>query len=213
MDIAAAEDREIMLYCLSGDGQIGMLGATFRLQARSAAHIPSMSRACLLNDGQTPLKCIVFKAAVCAELRKSTPSSTPHGTAETHVVADVRTIRADTINALPVRVIFPRESALCCELFYEAFPVGQESHHNAHPDLEQVYFVISGKGDITVGEETEDITGNEAVFIPQHILHYVKNTARYPLEYICLSVTINGWPDGHKTWQEHCSYEISRFGE
>jgi mannose-6-phosphate isomerase-like protein (cupin superfamily) len=60
--------------------------------------------------------------------------------------------------------------------------VGGEQRIHEHPP-EQVYFVMSGSGFMTVGDETEAVTVGDCVFVPSGAPHGLRNTGHDVLTY------------------------------
>jgi len=47
----------------------------------------------------------------------------------------------------------------------------------AHADpMEEIYYIYSGEGDMTVGQETRPVNTGDAVWIPKGVLHGLSNT-------------------------------------
>jgi len=53
---------------------------------------------------------------------------------------------------------------------------------HTHDDVEELYYIIKGKGKMTVGEETFDITAGDTFIVPLHHFHATENTGNTPLE-------------------------------
>lgn len=51
---------------------------------------------------------------------------------------------------------------------------GQVPWHNQ--DQEEIYFVIEGSGEMCLGEERQELTAGQAVFIPPGVYHQLTNT-------------------------------------
>ena len=56
---------------------------------------------------------------------------------------------------------------------------GQVPWHNQ--EQEEVYFVVSGTGEMCLGEEKRELTGGQAVYIPHGIFHQLTNVGSDPL--------------------------------
>ena len=57
-----------------------------------------------------------------------------------------------------------------------------------HKKLEEIYFILSGKGRIRIGNKKEKIKRNYAVFIPIKAIHALENTSKSkPLKVIAIS--------------------------
>lgn len=59
---------------------------------------------------------------------------------------------------------------------------GQVPWHN-HPE-EEVYFVLSGEGEMCLGAERQVLRGGQAVYIPSDVFHQLTNVGDAPLEMI-----------------------------
>ncbi len=67
-------------------------------------------------------------------------------------------------------------------------PPGQRIQTHLHPDIEEIYYVLSGYGIMTIGDEEKEISRGDVVFIPQHAVHTLLNTAEVPLRFVTVSV-------------------------
>lgn len=56
---------------------------------------------------------------------------------------------------------------------------GQVPWHNQ--EQEEVYFVVSGCGEMCLGEEKSELSGGQAVYIPTGVYHQLTNTGKVPL--------------------------------
>ncbi|MEW6668406.1 MAG: cupin domain-containing protein [Thermodesulfobacteriota bacterium] len=62
-------------------------------------------------------------------------------------------------------------------------PVGSEQPLHVHAP-EQCYYIIRGKGLMTIEEETREVFAGTAVYIPSNKRHGIKNTGNEVLEYL-----------------------------
>jgi mannose-6-phosphate isomerase-like protein (cupin superfamily) len=58
----------------------------------------------------------------------------------------------------------------------------QQQPHQHEP--EQVYVLITGKGQMSVGNEVQEVVAGDLVYIPPHTLHSIKNTGNEILSYV-----------------------------
>ncbi len=61
------------------------------------------------------------------------------------------------------------------------YPTGKTTGH-AHDDTEEVYFVISGKGRMVIGEDEFPIQAGDALYVPLGEYHETYNTGIEPLK-------------------------------
>jgi mannose-6-phosphate isomerase-like protein (cupin superfamily) len=58
----------------------------------------------------------------------------------------------------------------------EDFAVGGCTPHHAHPNSDELFFVISGSGRAVVGDESRDVGPGAAIWIPRGMPHQILNT-------------------------------------
>jgi mannose-6-phosphate isomerase-like protein (cupin superfamily) len=59
-----------------------------------------------------------------------------------------------------------------------------------HVDLEEVYYILSGIGEIRVGDEVCQAREGDAVYLPPRVSHTMKNIGSHPLRFICVGAMI-----------------------
>ena len=64
-------------------------------------------------------------------------------------------------------------------------PPGAATKGHRHPLSEEIYYVLSGTGSMTVGTETRDVRPQDGVLIPPSTYHNLVNTGREPLVFLC----------------------------
>lgn len=67
---------------------------------------------------------------------------------------------------------------------------GQIIKLHYHPDLEELYYVLSGYGIMTIGEEKQEISRNDVVYIPRLLPHTLMNSGNVPLRFVTISVRV-----------------------
>jgi mannose-6-phosphate isomerase-like protein (cupin superfamily) len=65
---------------------------------------------------------------------------------------------------------------------------GEEIQSHYHTDFEEIYYVLSGYGIMTIGEEKQEISRGDVVYIPANAPHTLLNTAEVPLRFITVTV-------------------------
>ena len=66
---------------------------------------------------------------------------------------------------------------------------GQSTRGHRHPGQEEVYFFISGHGQMIVGDETDEaffVTAGDVVLIPDGVFHRVINDGEIDLLFNCV---------------------------
>jgi len=63
-------------------------------------------------------------------------------------------------------------------------PVGSEQPMHRHPDAEQVYCIVAGRGTMVVGSEERTVEAGTLVFIPPGTDHAIRNPGPEPLAFV-----------------------------
>ena len=61
---------------------------------------------------------------------------------------------------------------------------GSEQQLHAHPESEQVYVIVQGRGIMSAGDETQQVEAGTLVFIPPGTAHAIRNVGEGPLVYV-----------------------------
>ena len=73
------------------------------------------------------------------------------------------------------------------------YPTGKTTGHS-HDDMEEVYFVLSGKGKMVIGEETFPIQAGDAFYVPLGAFHTTYNTGIEPLRILWVTGRVESKP-------------------
>lgn len=58
---------------------------------------------------------------------------------------------------------------------------GKKSFSHAHPDNDELYYIHSGSGTMTIGEDTFEISAGNVIFCDGKKEHYISNTSNEQL--------------------------------
>ncbi|MEM6445102.1 MAG: cupin domain-containing protein [Cyanobacteria bacterium J06642_2] len=78
-----------------------------------------------------------------------------------------------------------QELALRYSLAHAILPVGQTSTPHSLKTSE-VYYILSGKGEMHVNDDVKEIAPGDAVYIPPNAVQYVRSCGSEPLVFICI---------------------------
>lgn len=92
--------------------------------------------------------------------------------------AVINTPHGSEIRPLVDRTTSPIEQ---CSLAEEVLPVGAAVGRHHHLLTEEVYYVLRGRGSMTVGTQTREVETGDAVFIPRGQTHTLVNTGVEPM--------------------------------
>jgi len=68
-----------------------------------------------------------------------------------------------------------------CSLAEEMLPVGASVGEHHHMETEEIYYLLEGRGRMSVGAETREVAAGDAVFIPRGAIHTLENTGDEPI--------------------------------
>jgi mannose-6-phosphate isomerase-like protein (cupin superfamily) len=68
-----------------------------------------------------------------------------------------------------------------CSLAEEILPPGAAVGRHYHLETEEIYYILSGAGRMTVGAEQREVSAGDAVLIPRGAPHTLSNTGSEPL--------------------------------
>ncbi|GAB4463464.1 MAG: hypothetical protein OHK0029_32120 [Armatimonadaceae bacterium] len=100
-------------------------------------------------------------------------------------IADLEVIAGRTYPARRwTRNLVGGASPVQCENFCLGYVIlepngGQVPWHNQ--EQEEVYFVVSGTGEMCLGEERQEVRGGQCVYIPPTVFHQLTNTGTEPM--------------------------------
>lgn len=63
-----------------------------------------------------------------------------------------------------------------CSLAEETLPPGKTVTPHHHEVLEEIYYILSGSGVMTIGNEAKMVSAGDAIYIPIHHRHTLTNT-------------------------------------
>src|SRR5438093_10229983 len=66
---------------------------------------------------------------------------------------------------------------------------GQAAHEPHAHEGEEIMFVLEGTAEIRMGEETQTVGPNTAVFCPPHVFHGIRNVGETPIRYLIIRTT------------------------
>jgi mannose-6-phosphate isomerase-like protein (cupin superfamily) len=68
-----------------------------------------------------------------------------------------------------------------CSLAEEILLPGQTVTPHRHREIEEIYYIVEGRGLMTVGDEQREIAAGDAVYVPRANRHTLTNTGTEPI--------------------------------
>ena len=92
-----------------------------------------------------------------------------------------------TVDGSTIRVLLAhRNSAIRNQSLAEArLPPGRGTIPHHHRVTEEIYYILSGRAAMTLGEETRDVGPGDAIAIPPGVRHTIRNTGQDELVFLC----------------------------
>jgi len=92
----------------------------------------------------------------------------------------------NTAHGSEIRPLIDRTTSTItqCSLAEEILPPGCTITPHYHRDTEEVYYIISGSGSMTVGDETQKVIAGDSVYVPRGHRHTLTNTGPEPIKLI-----------------------------
>ena len=84
-----------------------------------------------------------------------------------------------------------------CSLAEEVLPPGSAVGRHHHVETEEVYYIIQGSGQMTVGSETRPVETGDAIFIPRGSTHTLENTGHEPMTILLVCGPAYSFDDHH----------------
>lgn len=102
-----------------------------------------------------------------------------------------------------ITVLIDRSETELTEVALNEWRTGLNGPPHRHGQKEQIFFVVSGAGDITVGGETFAGKPNDMFYVPSGVTHQTNSTGEGPLQYILFNAFSNSDKEGHATFADH----------
>lgn len=112
-------------------------------------------------------------------------------------------------------MLLPRDVTDCCEMVMEKIEVGGKTPPNAHTTFSQVFIVLRGEVEITIGGETRTVSAPAVAYIPKNTNHSVRNAGVTEVKYVYISVWSNGIPIKEKEggWRKASADMVQEYAE
>lgn len=79
-----------------------------------------------------------------------------------------------------------RNSSIRNQSLAEArIPPGMTTTPHHHPRSEEIYFILQGEGQMTIGDQSHDVRMGDAIAIPPGSVHKIRNTGSEILRLLC----------------------------
>ncbi len=101
-------------------------------------------------------------------------------------------------------LVFDRSEARCSEAFVVVLEPGQSPPRHRHEDTEQVFYILEGRGTLTLGDDDacHAVRAGEVVLIPPETWHSIRAECG-PMRYLAVDCFVAGREREEPTWDAH----------
>lgn len=102
-------------------------------------------------------------------------------------------------------LILDRAEAATAEAFFVVLAPGEAPPRHHHPDTEQIFYVLEGRGVLEIGEPCQrlPVQVGDLVRVPPGVPHRIQAHGDATLRYLCVDCFVGGRPTHEPTWDEH----------
>jgi len=215
------EAKEQIFYVTAGTGDVVVGNARYSVKPGSLVYVPPRVVHQTIVTGPEPLSYFLFNAFLDSskeghasfadhiekvkEIRKQQADSqqpnvagaAPGGITNRagKLVEDIRAGRRFDFGSNSTILVLERTDTARAEVTLVSWPKGNKGAMVAHKDKEQTFFVHSGRGKVTVGDETSEVAPGDVVFIPWNTPH-TSEAGNEELLYLCLNTIVTDTREG-----------------
>lgn len=112
-------------------------------------------------------------------------------------------------------LIMDRRDATASEAFFVVLEPGEAPPLHVHNGVEQVFYILEGEGQLTIGEdgtETFPVRAGDFVRTPPDVYHAVRCIGSERLVYLSIDCFVAGKPADEPTWDSHVRVMCAEHG-
>lgn len=102
-------------------------------------------------------------------------------------------------------LVMDRAEATTSEVFLVEMGPGEAPPLHIHEDMEQIFYVLRGRGQLEIGGESErfPVAPGDVVRIPPSTWHRIFCEGVERLQYVAVDCFLAGPPEAEPTWESH----------
>jgi mannose-6-phosphate isomerase-like protein (cupin superfamily) len=212
--------KDQVFYIVSGQGKI-VLGENYHeVKAGCLAYVPTGMVHQSITTSDVPLRYILFNVfnnpdkeghasfkdhiSKVKEIRKQQAESGKSDVsgAEKSTIAikpskffsDIKNGKEYDFGSNSTILLLDRNETNKFECVVVQWPTHSKGALVAHKEKEQTFFVLSGNGSVTIGDETEDVKPGDLIFVPRNKAHTTE-AGDEDLVYLCLNSIVTAPKD------------------
>lgn len=102
-----------------------------------------------------------------------------------------------------ILVLLDRSETRLCEIGINTWPAGKIGPGHVHAQKEQIFFVLAGKGHITVSEKTWSVSPYDLIYVPPGCKHQTMPEGTENLTYLLYNGFLDEKKEGHASFAAH----------
>jgi mannose-6-phosphate isomerase-like protein (cupin superfamily) len=220
--------KEQIFYVTDGQGEVVVGKVCYPVEPGSLIYVPPSVIHQTIVSGDAPLSYFLFNAFLNAnkeghasfadhiekvkQVRRQQAQSQQAAVAGAEArgvsdrpgkhVEDIHQGRVFDFGSNTSTLLLERNDTRRCEVTLVTWLRGNKGDIVAHKETEQTFFVVSGQGQVTIGNETRDVGMGDVIFVPWNTPHMTA-APEVELSYLCFNTMVIELPD--KSFAE--SYE------
>jgi len=174
-------DKEQIFYVTSGEGNIKIGGQEYKAKEGSLAYMPAGTIYQIINTGKESLIYMLFNIHDPEKNIQSDKKVIP-----AKYFSNIQNGPKYEFGSNSTILLLDRKETNRCELTLVSWPAGNKGALVAHKEKEQTFFVLNGKGWVTIANETEKVKPGDVIFVPRNTPHTTEATD-VELSYLCMN--------------------------
>lgn len=232
------EAKEQIFYVTDGEGMVVVGPARYAVKPGSLIYVPPKVVHQTIAAGDVPLSYVLFNAfldgskeghasfaehiAKVKEVRRQQAASQQASVSGADVsgvadqpgkhLADIHRGRVFDFGSNTSTLLLERNETRRSEVTLVTWPKGNKGALVAHKEKEQTFFVLSGRGQVTIGSETCAVGVGDVIFVPRDTPHTTA-APEVELSYLCFNTLVIEPPDRSfdESYQRVASRRIARW--
>lgn len=212
-------DKDQIFYITEGVGIVKLGGKEFPVKPGCLAYVPAGTAHQTITTTDEPLCYMLFNIfnsqdkeghATFADhiekvkqIRKAQAESgsieadnedAPENIKASKFFTDVNDGKVYDFGSNTTTLLLERNETNKVELAVIKWPEGSKGAMVAHKDKEQIFYVLDGEGEVTIGDETESVKHGSLVFVPRNTPHTTE-AIKGELSYLCMNALVDNAGD------------------
>ena len=209
------DEKEQIFYITSGTGQVVVGNKKFEVKSGDLIHIPVGVVHQTIARGSEALCYMLFNIFITQEkeghasfaehiekvknIRKKQAESgqalvdgaeqSPAALMPGKFIADIYNGTIFDFGSNDTILLLDRTETAKSECVVVQWPPASRGAMVAHQEKEQVYFILSGRGRVNIGEETEYVEPGNLLYVPRRVPHTTETEAE-KLTYLCINALV-----------------------